>query len=104
MYKFGLIFLSSCRDYKYFNDAYAFNLDTYTWVQLTVSGTPPAPRSGCIMTTAQDQTRVVVYGGYSKEKVKKEVDTGKVHTDMFALVPEGKFVTGFKLKYLLEWF
>ncbi|KAL4235173.1 kelch domain containing 4 [Mactra antiquata] len=83
-------FHDNIRDYKYFNDVYAFNLDTYTWVQLTMSGTPPAPRSGCIMCSSQDQTRVMVYGGYSKERVKKDVDTGKVHTDMFALMPEGK--------------
>lgn len=83
-------FHDNIRDYKYFNDAFAFNLDTYTWTQLVTSGIPPAPRSGCVLAPAQDQGRVIVYGGYSKEKVKKDVDTGKVHTDMFALVPEGK--------------
>lgn len=77
------------RDYKYFNDAYAFNLDTYTWTALVTSGIPPAPRSGCVIAPALDQGRIIIYGGYSKERVKKDVDVGKVHTDMFALLPEG---------------
>ena len=45
--------------------------------------------TGCVMATSQDQSRVVIYGGYSKEKVKKDVDKGKIHTDMFVLTPEG---------------
>lgn len=83
-------FHDNIRDYKYFNDAYAFNLDTYTWSAIVTSGIPPAPRSACVMAAALDQGRVIVYGGYSKERVKKDVDLGKVHTDMFALTPEGK--------------
>ena len=30
-----------------------------------------------------------MYGGYSLEKVKRDVDQGTTHTDMFALQPEG---------------
>ena len=80
----------SFRDYKYFNDVYAFNLDTYTWVQIDPSGTPPSPRSACVMAPLQEQGRVVIYGGYSKERVKKDVDVGKMHSDMYMLIPEGK--------------
>ena len=35
-----------CRDYKYFCDTYAFNLETYTWTKLEPSGIGPSPRSG----------------------------------------------------------
>ncbi|XP_060595724.1 kelch domain-containing protein 4-like [Ruditapes philippinarum] len=87
-------FHDNIRDYKYFNDAYAFNLDTYTWTALVTSGIPPAPRSGCVLAPALDQGRIIVYGGYSKERIKKDVDAGKVHTDMFALMPEGKVKEG----------
>ena len=41
------------------------------------------------MSVLQDQTKILVYGGYSRDKVKKDVDLGKTHTDMFLLVPEG---------------
>ncbi|WAR12766.1 KLDC4-like protein [Mya arenaria] len=82
------------RDYKYFNDAYAFNLDTYTWVQLVVNGNAPSPRSACVLATVADQGKVLVYGGYSKERVKKDVDVGKIHADMFILTPEGKVKEG----------
>ncbi|GLH04960.1 Kelch domain-containing protein 4-like Protein [Gryllus bimaculatus] len=75
------------RDYKYFNDLYAFNLENYTWVKLEPSGTPPSPRSGCVMAALPDG-RVMIYGGYSKTRVKKDVDKGNVHTDMFILSPE----------------
>ncbi|XP_053401413.1 kelch domain-containing protein 4-like isoform X2 [Mercenaria mercenaria] len=87
-------FHDNIRDYKYFNDVYAFNLDTYTWTALVTSGIAPAPRSGCVLAPALDQGRIIVFGGYSKERVKKDVDVGKVHTDMFALMPEGKIKDG----------
>ena len=32
----------------------------------------------------------MIYGGYSKEKVKKDNDEGKTHSDMYMLIPEGK--------------
>ncbi|XP_052819365.1 kelch domain-containing protein 4-like [Mya arenaria] len=87
-------FHDNLRDYKYFNDAYAFNLDTYTWVQLVVNGNAPSPRSACVLATVADQGKVLVYGGYSKERVKKDVDVGKIHADMFILTPEGKVKEG----------
>ncbi|XP_030058572.1 kelch domain-containing protein 4 [Microcaecilia unicolor] len=82
-------FHESTRDYIYYNDVYAFNLDTFTWAKLCPLGTGPTPRSGCKMVTTQDGN-VIVYGGYSKQKVKKDVDKGVLHTDMFLLKNEGK--------------
>ena len=32
---------------------------------------------------------IVIYGGYSKQRVKKDVDKGTLHTDMFLLKTEG---------------
>lgn len=81
-------FHESTRDYIYYNDLYTFNLDTFTWAKISPSGTGPSPRSGCQMTTAQDGS-VVLYGGYSKQRMKKDVDKGTVHTDLFLLKMEG---------------
>ncbi|KAM4614462.1 kelch domain-containing protein 4 [Discoglossus pictus] len=82
-------FHESTRDYIYYNDVYTFNLDTFAWAKLSPSGTGPLPRSGCQMSTTQEGN-VVIYGGYSKQRVKKDVDKGTVHTDMFQLKQEGE--------------
>ncbi|GFR85583.1 kelch domain-containing protein 4-like [Elysia marginata] len=83
-------FHDNARDYKYFNDLYSFDLETYTWAALTPSGTGPAPRSGCVLMPMQEAGKIIVYGGYSKEKVKRDVDKGTMHTDMFTLMQEKK--------------
>ncbi|XP_030894777.1 kelch domain-containing protein 4 isoform X4 [Leptonychotes weddellii] len=80
-------FHESTRDYIYYNDVYAFNLDTFTWSRLSPSGAGPAPRSGCQMSITP-QGSIVIYGGYSKQRVKKDVDRGTQHSDMFLLQPE----------------
>lgn len=84
-------FHDNLRDYKYFNDVYSFNIDTYKWSKLEPTGTAPAPRSACCMVALNDG-RLLIYGGYSKEKVKKDLDKGKVFTDAFLLVPESKSI------------
>lgn len=83
-------FNDNTRDYKYFNDVYIFNLETYSWSKIEASGKAPAPRSGCIMASATHLNKIVVYGGYSKQPIKKDLDQGIFHSDMFALIPEGK--------------
>ncbi|XP_024591300.1 kelch domain-containing protein 4 isoform X1 [Neophocaena asiaeorientalis asiaeorientalis] len=80
-------FHESTRDYIYYNDLYAFNLDTFTWSRLSPSGTGPTPRSGCQMTVTA-QGSIVIYGGYSKQRVRKDVDRGTQHSDMFLLKAE----------------
>jgi len=80
-------FHESTRDYIYYNDVYAFNLDTFAWSRLSPSGAGPAPRSGCQMSITP-QGSIVIYGGYSKQRVKKDVDRGTQHSDMFLLQPE----------------
>ncbi|XP_019628847.1 PREDICTED: kelch domain-containing protein 4-like [Branchiostoma belcheri] len=74
-------------NYQYFCDLYTFNLDTYQWARLSTSGVGPSPRSACQLLPTPDGS-VIVYGGYSKTKVKRDVDKGTVHSDMFVLSPE----------------
>ncbi|XP_064610949.1 kelch domain-containing protein 4-like [Liolophura sinensis] len=83
-------FHDNIRDYKYFSDVYMFSLDTYSWTKLDVSGVGPSPRSACQMAVLPELRRMYVLGGYSKEKVKKDVDKGIVHSDLFCLMPEGR--------------
>ncbi|XP_040299227.1 kelch domain-containing protein 4 isoform X1 [Herpailurus yagouaroundi] len=87
-------FHETTRDYIYYNDVYAFDLDMFTWSRLCPSGTGPTPRSGCQMSVTP-QGSIVIYGGYSKQRVKKDVDRGTQHSDMFLLQPvdgrEGKW-------------
>lgn len=93
-------FHDNLRDYKYFNDVYIFNLSSYTWSKVDVTGNAPAPRSGCIVLPTPDN-KLLVYGGYSKQRIKKDVDKGQVHTDMFVLNPDKNDETGLKWKWTL---
>uniref|UniRef100_G3UZ63 Kelch domain containing 4 n=1 Tax=Mus musculus TaxID=10090 RepID=G3UZ63_MOUSE len=82
------------RDYIYYSDVYTFSLDTFQWSKLSPSGPGPTPRSGCLMAVTP-QGSIAIYGGYSKQRVKKDVDKGTQHSDMFLLKPaeggEGKW-------------
>ncbi|XP_034254187.1 kelch domain-containing protein 4 isoform X1 [Thrips palmi] len=91
-------FHDNLRDCKYFNDVYAFDLENYTWKKIVPTGTPPAPRSACQMIPLADG-KILVSGGYSKERVKKDVEKGTVHTDMFLLSPEKHDQTFLKWKW-----
>lgn len=97
-------------DYKYFNDVHMFNLENRTWKKIEPAGnspnlfviwivstiiafetgTGPSARSGCQMVALADG-RILVTGGYSKNKVKKDVDKGIIHTDAFVLVPDSTY-------------
>ncbi|NWH86260.1 KLDC4 protein, partial [Aegithalos caudatus] len=81
-------FHESARDFIYYNDVYTFNLDSFTWSKLAPAGMGPAPRSGCLMTPTPEGN-IIIYGGYSKQRIKKDVDKGTLHTDMFLLKAEG---------------
>uniref|UniRef100_A0A3Q2Q9L3 Kelch domain containing 4 n=1 Tax=Fundulus heteroclitus TaxID=8078 RepID=A0A3Q2Q9L3_FUNHE len=83
-------FHESTRDFIYYNDVYSFSLDTFSWSRLAPSGSAPTPRSACQMTSTPDGTGVIIYGGYSKVRVKKDVEKGTIHSDMFLLKREGK--------------
>ena len=45
------------------------------------------------MGVTQDQNHLVVYGGYSKEKAKKDAEVGKTHTDMLRLSVDGELLS-----------
>ncbi|ROT72898.1 putative kelch domain-containing protein 4 [Penaeus vannamei] len=85
-------------DCKYFNDVHAFNLEEYKWQKLEVSGKGPCPRSACQMVPISDG-RVLIYGGYSKQKLKRDVEKGVTHTDMHLLCPDKHDTTGLKWKW-----
>lgn len=84
-------FHDNLRDYKYFNDVYMFNTENYQWIKLDISGNGPAPRSACNMVALNDG-KILIYGGYSKERIKKDLDKGHVYNDMFLLVPDSKLL------------
>ncbi|XP_034033137.1 kelch domain-containing protein 4 isoform X2 [Thalassophryne amazonica] len=83
-------FHESTRDFIYYSDVYSFSLDTFSWSRLSPSGSAPSPRSACQMTSTPDASGVIIYGGYSKVRVKKDVEKGTIHSDMFLLKREGK--------------
>ena len=58
---------------------------------MEVGGTAPVPRSGCCMFPLADGNRVVVFGGYAKEKGKKEAEKGLTMSDMFILAPDSEY-------------
>jgi len=69
---------------RYFNDIWAFDVDTEKWTKLepknALSGNVPAPRSGCVTGVHGDYFYVL--RGYSLEKKTKDsAPKGVVHTD-----------------------
>jgi hypothetical protein len=55
-------------------------------------GIAPAPRSACQM-AAIPNGKVIISGGYSRQRIKKDVDKGLAHTDSFLLVPDSEYST-----------
>ncbi|KOC61526.1 Kelch domain-containing protein 4 [Habropoda laboriosa] len=74
-------FHDNLRDYKYYNDVHIFNLETYVWHKIELSGK-------------------ILTGGYSKERIKKDVDKGCIHNDMFLMTPEKNDQSGLKWKWV----
>ena len=81
-------FQESKSNFIYFNDCFLFSLSDYIWTKLTPSGNPPSPRSACQL--ALTPKGILIVGGYSKTRVKKEVDKGTSHVDMFLLSDESE--------------
>nr|CAB3259327.1 kelch domain-containing protein 4-like [Phallusia mammillata] len=84
-------FHESSKNFLYFNDCFTFSLTEYKWTKLTVGGNGPSPRSACQLTVTPNG--ILVVGGYSKVKLKKDLEKGSAHTDMFLLADDisGKF-------------
>lgn len=83
-------FYDSGFSYTYFNDVWMFSMETYTWHEIKCEGAiKPAPRSaGCLAATPDG--KLLVWGGYSRTSVKKEIDRGITHSDMFVLTQESE--------------
>ncbi|XP_061679169.1 kelch domain-containing protein 4 isoform X2 [Syngnathoides biaculeatus] len=59
-------------------------------VSMRAPGIAPSPRSACQMTPTPDGSGIIIYGGYSKLRLKKDIEKGTIHSDMFLLKQEGK--------------
>lgn len=78
------------QSYRYFNDIHVFSLESYTWLRVEIGGAIlPPPRSGCCI-SATPEGKILIWGGYTKSQMKKDIDRGVTHTDMFALTPDSK--------------
>ena len=89
------IYSGLCRNCRYFNDTYLFNLETNQWEEMKFSSSGlsegPSQRSACQMGVCNKTNTILVYGGFSKAKGKQDTEKGVVHTDMFTLSYEGKY-------------
>ncbi|XP_037076978.1 kelch domain-containing protein 4-like [Pollicipes pollicipes] len=83
-------FHDNLQSFQYFNDLHAFDIDRREWRKLEVSGQGPSARSSVAMLALADG-RVLVYGGYCKEKVKKNVEKGTTFSDMYLLTPDSEY-------------
>ncbi|KAF8771893.1 Kelch domain-containing protein 4 [Argiope bruennichi] len=77
-------FHETFENYTYLNDLYVFNLETYTWSKIEPVGKIPSLRSASLFAPLTDG-RILLYGGYYRQKVKKGVDKGSEFTDMYHL-------------------
>uniref|UniRef100_A0A1I8PKM2 Kelch domain-containing protein 4 n=1 Tax=Stomoxys calcitrans TaxID=35570 RepID=A0A1I8PKM2_STOCA len=86
--------------YRYFNDMHIFSLESYTWLQVEIAAAIlPPPRSACCMAATPDG-KILVWGGYSKSQMKKDVDRGITHTDMYTLTPDKNTPDSNKFKWV----
>jgi len=76
------------KDYCYFNDVSSFDVVEKLWTTIKPAGTGPSPRSGVQM--GAFNSGVLVVGGYSKIKAKKDSDRGQCHADGFMLTFDAK--------------
>lgn len=70
--------------FQYYNDAWSFSLETYTWTKIDAAGIAPTPRSGVIMGATEDG-KIIVIGGYTKTSAKGDAERGTTHADSFVL-------------------
>eukprot|EP00912_Choanoflagellata_sp_UC4_P000825 UC4_evm14s507 len=84
---FGGFFDNNKRLPAYYNDLHVFDTDSYTWSAVTFPPIlrQPCARSGFQMTSLADG--ILIYGGYSKKKLKGQVEKGYTLSDMWTLKP-----------------
>ena len=85
-------YYDNLRNCKFYNDTYLFNLETMKWEEMKFSSTglngAPTPRSACQLCVCNKTNNIILYGGFSKEKLKKDKEKGVIHSDMFVLSHE----------------
>lgn len=82
-------FYDSSLSYKYYYEVWMFNMETYKWEEINY-----------YWNSNTSTEKYWLYGGYRwkmfnwrcifKTKVKKEIDRGTTHSDMFCLAPNSK--------------
>lgn len=80
-------YYDNLRNCRFYNDTYLFNLETNQWEEMSFSAANdlPSPRSACQLSLCAKNGSVVMFGGFSKEKLKKERERPIVHSDMYVL-------------------
>eukprot|EP00124_Ichthyophonus_hoferi_P004171 Ihof_evm2s428 gene=Ihof_evmTU2s428 len=71
---------------KYYNDVYTFHLEDRVWTKVSFPSIMigPTPRSACQFMPASDE-KILLFGGYSRHRVKGEIDKGETHSDIWSL-------------------
>ena len=64
-------------------NSFSFDLIERKWTTLKPAGVGPSARSGVQMGACEKG--IIVIGGYSKLKAKKDSDRGNIHADGFCL-------------------
>jgi N-acetylneuraminic acid mutarotase len=92
-------YYDNLRNCRFYNDTYLFNLETEQWEEMVWKSNGlvecPSVRSACQLAVCGKNNTIVLYGGFSKEKLKKEREKAFVHSDMFVLHNEGWNFTAF---------
>ena len=85
-------YYDNLRNCRFYNDVYAFNLEANQWEEMKFAtvNDQPSPRSACQLSVCAKNNTIVMYGGFSKEKLKKEKEKGITYSDMYVLQSEGK--------------
>eukprot|EP00117_Sycon_ciliatum_P029990 scpid53893/ scgid23752/ Kelch domain-containing protein 4 len=74
------------RDFLYFNDVYAFSLQSRVWHRINAAGGPSPRSAACLSTTPRGA--LLVIGGYSRQKVKRDgAQKPVILADAWSLVP-----------------
>ncbi|XP_060810491.1 kelch domain-containing protein 4 [Amyelois transitella] len=71
------------RECKYFDDLYAFCLDTRTWSKVAATGRGPSARSACVMFPVGNDG-IYIYGGFSRVR-EGRTERACTHADVFRL-------------------
>ncbi len=87
-------YYDNLRNCKFYNDTHLFNLETNQWEEMKFSTTglsdQPSARSACQLSVCSKNNSILLYGGFAKEKLKKEKEKAIIYSDMYVLQNEIK--------------